>query len=319
MKEVLHFDLEPDRLHTAMAALLASLEPPQGKTLYELNIANALWVEQSYSLLPDFVSLCRNHYRAVARPVDFKTAPDAQRKTINDWVEQHTNDKITNLFPPGVPDAGTRLVLTNAVYFKGSWKNKFDPARTHEAAFTLADGKSVQVPMMEQEQYFNYWPERDLQVLEMPYAGDTLSMVVLLPSKTDGLADLEKVLDAKTLGDWLGKLRNQKVAAFLPRFTTTSSSRLDHPLQALGIHDAFSSSVADLSGMTGKKDLFISAVVHKAFVDVNEEGTKAAAATGVEAKSEPYRFRADHPFIFLIRDMRSGSILFIGRVMNPKE
>jgi serpin B len=320
MKEALHFDLDPARLHPAMAGLLGGLQAPKEKAPYELNIANALWVEQTYGLLPDFVTLCQNNYQAAARPVDFKTAAEAQRKTINDWVEERTKAKIKDLLAPGVVNADSRLVLTNAVYFKGNWKEPFDRAKTRDSAFTLIDGKSIQVPMMGQTSRFGYMQEPDLQAVEMPYNGDALSMVILLPRKADGLADLEKTLNAKALSGWIGKLRPQEVYVGLPRFTMTASYGMIPMLQSLGMREAFKPDTADFSGLSGKRDLFISAVAHKAFVDVNEEGTEAAAATGVgvSTASIPPAFRADHPFIFLIRDIRSGSILFFGRVMNPK-
>ncbi|HVP10975.1 MAG TPA: serpin family protein [Phycisphaerae bacterium] len=320
MKQALHFDLESAQLHPAMAGLLGGLEAPKEKAPYQLNIANALWVEQSYGLLPDFVKLCQDNYQAVARPVDFKTAAEAQRKIINDWVEERTSGKIKDLLPAGTVAADTRLVLTNAIYFKGNWKEQFDRARTREAPFTLTNGKTVVAPMMGQKCHVGYMEQPDLQVVEMPYNGDALSMVILLPRKVDGLADLERTLNAQALGGWIGKLRAQELYVGLPRFTMTASYQLNPKLQALGMRDAFSQTAADFSGMSGKRDLFISAVVHKAFVDVNEEGTEAAAATGVgaAARSMPPSFRADHPFIFLIRDTRSGGILFLGRVMNPK-
>jgi serpin B len=318
MQNVLHFDLEPSQLHPAMAALLGGLQPSKEKAAYQLNIANALWVEQSYGLLPDFVALCQKNYQAAARGVDFKTAAEAQRKIINEWVEERTNSRIRDLLAPGVVDGTTWLVLTNAIYFKGNWRQQFDRAKTRDEAFKLGDGKTIQVPMMGQKGQFNCWAEEALQVLEMPYAGEALSMVILLPRKVDGLADLEKSLNAKALSGWIGKLHKQELYVALPRFTMTASYRLDPKLQALGMREAFTPS-ADFSGIDGTKDLFITAVVHKAFVEVNEEGTEAAAASGLAmAKSEPPSFRADHSFIFFIRDVRTGSILFLGRVMNPK-
>jgi serpin B len=324
MKDALHFDLDPVQLHPAMGALLKDLESPKDKAAYQLNIANALWVEQTYRLLPEYVTLCKDQYRAEARAVDFKTAAEAQRKTINDWAEERTQGKIKDLLAPSALEPDTRLVLTNAIYFRCDWKQKFDRADTHDGTFKLADGKSVEVPMMQQEGEFSSFRDKDIQALEMPYAASRLSMIIILPRKVDGLADLEKNLNAVTLGSWIarlyiGRLEQDDVFVRLPRFTMTISYQLNPKLQAMGMRDAFSAK-ADFSGMSGKSDLFISEVIQKAFVDVNEEGTKAAAAgaVGEPVKSAPLDFIADHPFLFLIRDLDSGTILFLGRVMNPK-
>jgi serpin B len=326
MKDALHFDLEPDRLHPAMAALLASLEPPEGKAPYELNIANVLWIDQGCSLLPEFVSLCRNHYRAAPRSVDFKNAAEAQRKTINDWVTEQTHGKITDLMPSGSVSADTRLVLTNAVYFKGGWASTFSRWWTHSKEFKLPGGKSVQVPMMQQTDFFGYMERRDLQALEMPYVGRALSMVVLLPRKIDGVPELEEKLSEKTICALTRKLRQQEVQVEFPRFTMTTVYSLDATLRAMGIRDAFSQTGADFSSTSASGPLFVSTVMHKAFIEVNEKGTEAAAASGGlkclskgdEPPPPPPVFRADHPFLFLIRDMKTGTILFLGRVMNPK-
>ncbi|HVP10203.1 MAG TPA: serpin family protein [Phycisphaerae bacterium] len=328
MTETLHLDPEADRLHPAMAALLASLEPPQGKAPYELNIANALWLEQTYTLLPEFVSLCQNHYRTAPRSVDFKHAAEAQRKTINDWVAEQTHGKIQDLMPSGSVNPDSRLVLTDAVYFRGAWLSPFSERLTESKEFKTPGEKSVQAPMMRQTSFFGYMQRRDLQVLEMPYVGRSLSMVVLLPRKIDGLPELEEKLSAKTISAWTRKLSKQevKVEVEFPRFTVATFYSLAATLRAMGIRDAFSRKDADFSGATSSGPLFIGAVMHEAFVEVNEKGTEAAAATGLakyagkggEPPPPPPVFRADHPFIFLIRDMRSGSILFLGRVLNPK-
>jgi len=214
------------------------------------------------------------------------------------------------------------LVLTNAVYFKGDWDEQFEPDKTKDASFTLIDGKTVTAPMMNQTRDFKYGETDALQVLELPYVDNELSMIVLLPKAKDGLPDFERLLTIEKLGNSLVRLRKREVVVSLPRFKITSKFSLASVLQSMGMTDAFSRN-ADFSGMTGGKDLFISAVVHKAYVDVNEEGTEAAAATGVTMKllsipAPPARFVADHPFMFLIQDNKTGNILFIGRVMNPK-
>jgi serpin B len=322
MKAALHFDLEPDQLHPAMGALLKHLEQIGGQGGNELSIANALWLDQNFQLLPAFAALCRDHYSAVPHILDFMHAAAAQRQIINDWVEEHTRGKISDLMPPGSLNSDTRLVLTNAVYFDGHWESVFQPDNTWDEAFTAAGKQSVKVPMMRQVGKFNYMGEQDLQMLEMPYVGREVSMLILLPREVDGLADLEKDLTAKGVADRIGRLQEQKVRIFLPRFEMKAGYQLNPTLETLGMREAFSRKTADFSGM-GNAPLFIDLVVHKAFIEVNEKGTKAAAASGAKAAKskpshEPPVFRADHPFIFLIRDMRSGSILFLGRVMNPK-
>jgi serpin B len=219
--------------------------------------------------------------------------------------------------------SATRLVLTNAIYFKGKWARQFEKELTRDGPFTLLDGQKIDVPMMRQTEEFRYMEAEDFQALEMPYVKDELSMIILLPKKVDGVVDFEKKLTNENLSRWLSELHKQKLVASIPRFKMAQQFGLADTLQAMGMTDAFSAQLADFSGMTGTRDLFISAVVHKAFVDVNEEGTEAAAATGVgmAMTAAPQRmpvFRADHPFIFLIRDNKSGSILFIGRVMKPE-
>jgi serpin B len=219
--------------------------------------------------------------------------------------------------------AMARLVLTNAIYFKGRWASEFAADFTGEAPFTLADGQKVSVPTMRQMAAFPILQGDGFQALALPYKGDRLSMVILLPAKHDSLPALEKALSAESLGKWIGAMKPQLVSVALPKFKATTTILLAETLQGMGMTDAFGLPPADFSGMTGKKDLFISQVIHKAFVDVNETGTEAAAATAVimegggPPKSVP--FIADHPFLFLIRDNRSGTILFLGRLVNPKE
>jgi serpin B len=217
----------------------------------------------------------------------------------------------------------TRLVLTNAIYFKGNWAKQFKENRTKDAPFTLADGRKIDVPMMNQKAEFGYTETDTFQTLELPYVNEELSMIILLPKKFDALNEFEKTLTLENLAQWLSKINKREVMVFVPKFKMTSQFGLAPVLKSMGMKDAFSSN-ADFSGINGKRNLFISAVIHKAFVEVNEEGTEAAAATGVVMKLtsvSPVRipvFRTDHPFLFLIRDNLSGSILFIGRVDNPK-
>jgi serpin B len=314
--------MKNEQFHKTFGEIIRQLNASGEKGGYELTVANALWGQKDYKFLPEFLTLVRENYGGDLKQVDFSTQTEPARKTINAWVESKTKDKIKELIKPGTLDSMTRLVLTNAIYFKGKWERPFKPERTRVAPFTLLGGQNVKATIMNQTGKFGYMETNDIQVLEMPYVNNDLSMVILLPQKTDGIKEMEKGLTSENLSGWLAGLRKREVQVFFPRFKTTSEFELAGVLGAMGMPDAFSGK-ADFSGMTGNKDLFISAVVHKAYVDVNEEGTEAAAATGVAMKSTsfgkpPAVFRADHPFIFLIRDNQTGSILFLGRTANPK-
>jgi len=322
MADVLHFTLEQERLHPAFRALIKDLNPGK-KEGYELVTANALWAQRGYEFLKPFLELTQKHYGAGLKEANFAGNTEAARKTINTWVEQQTREKIKDLIQPGILTTLTRLVLTNAIYFKGDWASQFDQAQTKDAPFMLINGEKADVPTMNQTADFQYAEEKDFQALEMPYAGDRLAMTIFLPKKVDGIKALEKSLTEKNLRAWLRKLRQRKVRVSLPRFKMTSQFQLNEVLHSMGMTDAFDLRRADFSGMDGTRDLFIRAVIHKAFVEVNEEGTEAAAATAVvvalrSAPSRPPVFRADHPFVFLIRDTGTNSILFLGRMMNPK-
>jgi serine protease inhibitor len=323
MAKTLHFTLPPARLHPAMGALLADLNAAH--TGYQLHVANALWAQQGYVILDDFLKLTQTDYGAGFKQVDFKGATEAARQTINQWVEQKTADKIGDLIQPGVLNARTKLVLTDAIYFKGDWETQFDKSLTKDEDFHTSQAQSLKAPLMHREGAFNYFNGETFQALEIPYKGRELSMIVLLPNDVTGLPALEQSLTAQNTQQWLSRLRPApKVVVAVPRFKMTRQFRLSDTLAAMGMPSAFNAS-ADFSAMNPKRDLFISAVIHKAFVDVNEEGTEAAAATAVvvaramavQRPQPPIVFRADHPFLFLIRDNRSGSILFMGRVTNP--
>jgi serpin B len=327
MAKVMHFTLEPKRLHPAFRALLAQASGAGRKAPpYQLSLANALWGQKGYGFLPDFLNITRANYGAVFKEVDFVgDAPQAVR-FINEWVELQTRDKIKQLLTPDDVDRETRLVLTNAIYFKGNWADKFSKDSTHDHAFHVTTDRAFKVPMMHRTAKYPYLDGGSFQILELPYGGHHLAMLVLLPKKVDGLAGLEKQLSGAWLAEQLPRLRSQKVIVSLPRFKVTRRYQLAKILGAMGMPSAFDPVAADFSGMSGStRKLYVSAVIHKAFVEVNEEGTEAAAATGVVVKrgsdEVPIRteFRADHPFVFLIRDNRSGSILFLGRVANPKE
>ncbi|MBC8468200.1 MAG: serpin family protein [Planctomycetes bacterium] len=311
------------RFHSTFGTIIKDLNSRGEKGGYELSAANALWGQKGYGFLEEYLELIENNYGGKLNEVDFVRAAETTRKTINKWVEQKTNNKITNLIPQGVLDSMTRMVLTNAIYFKGNWARQFKKDMTEDAPFTLVDGEKVDAAMMNQTAEFGYMETASFQGLELPYVDDELSMIIMLPKEIDGLDEFEKTLTVENLSNWLSKLHKREVVVSVPKFKMTSQFGLASVLKSMGMTDAFSSN-ANFSGINGKRDLFISAVIHKAYVDVNEEGTEAAAATAVTMKLTsvmPSRipvFRADHPFLFLIRDNHSGSILFIGRVMNPK-
>lgn len=315
--------LTREELAQVFGKTIKDLNSRGGGDKYELRVANALWGQKDYKFLAAFVGSVESQYGGALQNVDFVSAAEQARQTINAWVAKQTNDKIKDLIGPGVLDAMTRLVLTNAIYFKGNWASRFKKDRTQDQPFTLLDGTKVQVPMMNQQTRFGYAETEMLQVLEMPYKGEELSMVILLPKKTDGIKALELGLTSESFSKWVGAIRRREVVVSMPRFKMTSRFSLAQVLQSMGMADAFSDK-ADFSGMTGSRNLFISAVVHQAYVDVNEEGTEAAAATGVAMRltsvgpDDTPVFRADHPFLFLIRDKTTGSILFLGRVLNPQ-
>ncbi len=328
MANVLHYTLPQERLHPALNALdleLASRgEAARGRhgEPFRLHITNALWGQTGYSFLPDFLDLLARNYGAGMRLLDFETAPEPSRLTINDWVADQTEQKIKDLMPGGVITTTTRLVLTNAIYFDAAWESTFKKEATHRGEFTLLDGDTVSAEMMHQSHRFPYATGGGYQAVELPYDGGELSMVVLLPEE-GRLAAFEESLDGEELTAILSDLTPTEVRLTMPRFKYESAFRLRDALSAMGMADAFDPGVADLSGMDGTRNLFIQEVVHKALVRVDEEGTEAAAATAVvvgitAAPAQPVvEVVIDHPFIFLIRDLKTGTILFLGRVLDP--
>ena len=314
-----HYDSAYD---PALAALIEQLTKAGNTPGNELLAANGVWVQKSFSILPDFQKTLANDYHAPLTPLDFIANAEGARKEINRWTALHTKDKIKDLFPSGALNSQTRLVLTSAIYFYGKWQEPFLTTRTAPAPFKLASGASTQANFMHQTSYFRYTETPAAQILEMPYAGTGIAFDVLLPKASNTLGDLENALASETLQAWLGKLQTRNVQVMLPKFRAESEFSLRQALSAMGMPAAFTNR-ADFSGIDGKRDLNISEVMHKAFVDVSEQGTEAAAATGIAVRAAAMRigeppvvFRADHPFLFLIRDTRSGVVLFIGRLEN---
>jgi len=306
-------------IHAALGASMAGLSSAGGTDRQELAVANALWGQRGDTFLDSYLSLVERHYAAGFRLADFRGAPEAARRTINDWIEQRTRKRIQELLQPGLLTPTTSLVLTNAIYFKGTWQRPFPSRSTGDRPFRLRDGTSVNVPTMHQVARFRYAEDKGTQALELSYEGGRIALVLLLP---DDLPALEGELDASRLHALTGRLVTESVSVFLPRFVVMSSFSLADTLAALGMPTAFSGR-ADFSGMNGQGGLFISAVEHEVFVAVDESGTEAAAATAVVVKrsgSAPGTklFRADRPFLFLIRDTKTGCILFLGRVLDPR-
>ena len=328
MDKVMHFTLPQDKLNPIFGAVIRQVngDPADKKRGYQLSTANALWGRKGYPFQADFLKLAKDDYGGGLNDVDFKGATEQARQTINGWVEKQTNDKIKDLLHQGDLTPDTRLVLTNAIYFKGDWASQFKKDQTRDEPFHLTADKKADAPLMHQTGEYAYFDDGSFQMLEMPYAGKDLSMVALLPKKIDGLADLEKDLTADKLAGWVGKLHPQEVIVALPKFKTEQRISVKQTLSDMGMKLAFDDQKADLSGIGGEPhELYISDVIHKAYIDVNEEGTEAAAATAVivatpsAVRVEPPTpvFRADHPFLFLIRDTRSGGILFLGRMADP--
>lgn len=307
----------------AMAAIYNRLNPEEAD--YKMETANALWVQEDYEILIDFIDILNKFYLAEAFNVDFVNQREETIIKINEWVAQKTNNLIKDLFPKDSFNNLTRLVITNAIYFKGDWLNQFDKERTKNDNFYLNSGEIIEVEMMENlRERYNYFENDIVQVLEMPYLGEEISMLVFLPQNKD-LINLEKNFNLDQIKEWQNNFRKEEVNLFFPKFELKTNYNLNNYLEKMGISLAFtppSLNGADFSGITGNKDLYIFNVTHEAFISVDEEGTEAAAATGIEMGIESipmvYEFKADHPFIFLIQEQDNGNILFVGKVMDPR-
>jgi serpin B len=320
-------------LHADVAATVQQLQE-RGRDS-ALSVSNSLWGQQGAVLQPGFLDVIARHYRGAVHLVDFRGAPDAARAAINRWVEEGTQGQIRGLIPPGAPDVLTRLLVVNAVYFKGAWASEFMPSATREEPFHLDTGGKVPVPLMHQRTRAGYLRARGFEVLDLPYRGGNLSLLVLLPHRKARLGTLEETLSAAVFDDLVTHVRQQVVDVFLPRFTTTwGAVDMRAHLAALGMPLAFDTARADFSGIDGhlpphEDSLHLSAVFHKAFVEMNERGTEAAAATApamqIMAAVRPPKpppipvFRADRPFLYAIRDRHSGALLFVGRLVDPTQ
>jgi len=327
--DVLHWNgLGQDRFHTAFAALAAALAGRGGGTgveegaaaadRFRLHVSNALWAQRGYRFLAAFLDTLTESYATNVHEADFVDAPEQAREAINRWVREETEGRIEDLLPSGSITPPTRLVLANAVYFSATWKRGFDPDSTYVGPFTLLDGREVTVRMMQLVGRFKCAAEDGYYAIELPYVGDELAMLVLQPDR-DRFHEFVATLDAERLGDILDSMTDEVgVHLSMPRFAFASAFNLEAAFADLGMPDAFAPGLADLSGMDGTRELFLADAYHKTYISVDESGTEAGAAT---AFSIPCALipviRLDHPFIFLIRDLETGTILFIGQVMDP--
>ena len=285
---------------------------------YRISTANAFWIQQNYPFLTEYINLLQNYYMAEANELDFSKNVEAAR-TINTWIENQTNGKIKDMIDPSALSEFTRLVLTNAIYFKGLWENPFDSKYTTKIDFKVDSSKTVKVDMMSLSNcIFNYTETDELQILRMPYEGNDLSMLVILP-KENNISIADSSLNTLNIEDWNSRFDEIKINIDIPKFKFKTEYNLNNVLTKMGMVDAFSEIDADFSGMDGKKSLFISDILHKAFVEVNEKGTEAAAATAVILTTSVVTntFNADHPFVFLIQHESTGAILFMGKIMSP--
>lgn len=324
MAKVLHFKEPAGQVNQEFAKLIAGWNAGSKEHNFQLDVANAMWGQKGYPFQPAFNQTLQANFGAAIRLVDFGQSQQA-RKTINDWVAQQTQQKIQDLMPPDSIAGDTRLVLTNAIYFKAHWDKEFHEGVTQPGEFHVTGDKTTQVPMMRQMEEFRYLKGDGFAALEMTYADNSFSMITLLPDKTDGLADFEKSLTAEKLLGWIDQMGTksaQDVQVLFPKFKITEELKLNDTLSEMGMPLAFSGQ-ADFSGMNGGREpLCITAAIHKAYVNVDEKGTEAAAATGIAVGraaliAHMAQFKADHPFLFVIRDNRSGGLLFMGRIVNP--
>ena len=326
MAETMHFALPPSSLHPAFNAysqdLQARAAASKGGTPFELSIANSLWGQKNLPFRNDFLDLLAENYGAGLRLVDFASNPEAARLAINQWVSDETKQKILDLIPAGAVDPMTRLVLANAIYFKAGWQSAFDKDATQSEPFHLLDGSTVKASMMKKTGQFGYALMSGYRAIDLPYQTGSLSMWILLPDPGQ-FQPVEQQLNPGLIADLAGNVKYGSVDLGIPKFSYESSFNLNETLKTLGMTDAFDPDRADFSGMDGEHDLYIGNVMHKAFVSVDENGTEAAAATAVAMEASaveaggPIAFTVDRPFIFFIRDDQTGSLLFVGRVLDP--
>lgn len=326
MANTMHFALPQERLHPALNALDQKLLGPN-EADFSLNIVNAVWAQADFEFRQEYLNLVASNYAAGIRTLDFRTDPQMAGQAINQWVAEQTRDRIKDLLPPGLIDDLTRMVLTNAIYFKAEWQLKFPKTATEDRPFTLLSGSTVHVPTMHLRAGLNYASGEGFQAVELPYRGSGVSMIVLLPD-SNTLEGFERGVSLERLEGILGAFKVKNIALFLPKVEYEARLDLKQTLTDMGMTDAFlppppvNGRAANFTGMREIRDLYIKDVVHKAFVKMDEEGTEAAAATAVVVEVTSYVerlvLRIDRPFLFIIRDNKTGTVLFIGRVLDPR-
>jgi len=323
MARVMHFDSNSDSFHHNFGLFLSQLEK-NAKDKITWHLANKLWGEKNYTFEQEFLDLLAKSYLSPLQKLDFIAQPEECRKLINAWVEKNTEGKIKNLIPEGAITNDTRLVLTNAIYFKADWRYPFKKENTKSDKFTKADKKELTVPFMNYLGSFHHSATNKYQAIRLPYKGDKHSMIIILPNDTKDLPVIEKEINSKAFEPLFNEYLVE-VMLSLPKFKATLGLSLSDYLKAMGMKEAFSGA-ANFSKMTPTKDLFISEVFHKAFIEVDEKGTEAAAATAVVMrltssapvpKPKPIIFNANHPFLFYIIDDQTRSVIFMGRMMDP--
>jgi len=317
ISDAMRYNLSPDELHKAFNYLALQLAKRTGNASnFKLDIVNDIWGQKDYRFLDTYLDTLAQNYGAGLRVLDFIKDPEGARKVINDYIYDQTNKLIEDLIPQGSINTLTRMVLTNAIYFKAEWKDKFNKNDTHDGAFTLLNGNQVTVPMMNQRKFFKFADGEEWKAIELPYLGDQIAMDIVLP---EDFRDFEKYIDTSKVNQILAAMESRDIQLSMPKFKFASDFDLKDALSTLGMPTAFDPTRADFSAITNVEELYIQGVVHKAFVAVDEEGTEAAAAGAVifGTTSMPESMVIDSPFIFLIRDLQTGTILFIGRVLNP--
>lgn len=289
---------------------------------YEFCVANALWVQKNFKILKEYLNISQKFYFSFIKNLDFIKEPEKSVRVINSWISKKTKRKIKELISKDIITPLTRVIITSVIFFKGKWLKEFDKKNTKEEDFIISENKKVKVNMMRMEkEIFNYYEDKKIQVLEMPYDGEEISMFIFLPKNFE-IDSIDEYINYEKFKEIRESMKKEEIDIYIPKFKMETKCSLNTYLQNMGIKDAFSDTEADFSGITGKRELYISHALHKAFIEVNEEGTEATAATGIvmELKAVIKRkiFRADHPFIFLIYDKKTENIIFFGRIINPE-
>ena len=313
--EAMRFMIDGERLHSGYGRLIEQLPPA-------VRIANGLWVQRGAPILPEFAALLNACYQGSLGEPDFAGAPEETRREIDRWIAQHTHERSARRLQPTTVDASTRFLLANAVRFKAAWESAFDLGRTQPEAFRLDDGRTVSIPTMRQVEDFRYLATDRFEAVELPFARADLGMFLFLPNEETPLATLERTLSWRDLTGWIDQMHRRTIDLTLPRFSIASRYDLVDVLRSLGMTDAFDPERADFSGINGRRDLFLGGVLQDARIDVGEPGAEAASAATrrwslSDPSDAPVTVRADRPFLFVIRDNRTGVILFMGRLTDP--